>query len=421
MIDRIFTSFISSTFTDLRQQRELIADQLLGQGCMPIGMEFFPSTGQPLPRVIEDSIGRSDFYLLVIAGRYGSLSPSGRSWTEEEFNIARSLDKEIIALVHDNPGNIRAADVDKSPTMAVALSDFRERVMRTVTWLPWRDDTSLVGAVARSVADCIRQSRIHGWVRESDPVSSIQPEDFDRRYLLVESIHQYRLSGTCPGAWDTDYEGHRVVTAHWSEGLSRLTIDFDRGSDQMLPFTTDRYPRLRLRPGWTRSDSGDIRLTSTPRKSTGSSFAQDVKFDPPLRRGETADFWIDGEIEAYRVGSLEQLVKTTEHTVGGRRSFDMMARRIGFPTDRVVLRAFLPDELGATPLGPRVGRSQIVVYPEEEQRIAAVNGYWKERVILNGREGTLMTLELENPKMFARYRLAWAPPQSSPTSNPPSS
>ena len=41
--------------------------------CFSVGMEYFPSSPKSPWKVIENAISQSDFYILIVAGRYGSI------------------------------------------------------------------------------------------------------------------------------------------------------------------------------------------------------------------------------------------------------------------------------------------------------------------------------------------------------------
>ena len=50
-----------------------------------------------------------DYYLLVIAGKYGSVNPtSGLSYTEMEYGYAVSVGKPVMAFLHGNLGELKS-------------------------------------------------------------------------------------------------------------------------------------------------------------------------------------------------------------------------------------------------------------------------------------------------------------------------
>jgi|SRR5882724_10069389 len=74
--------FVSSTFTDLRQERQAAVEAILTAGHIPAGMELFTSGDESQMEVINQWINESDVYLLILGGGYGSVEPrTGKSYT----------------------------------------------------------------------------------------------------------------------------------------------------------------------------------------------------------------------------------------------------------------------------------------------------------------------------------------------------
>ena len=78
--------FVSSTYEDLRLERAEVQKALLKLGCLPVGMELFPSADDDTWEYIKRQIANSDYYVAIIAGRYGSVASDGMSWTEKEYD-----------------------------------------------------------------------------------------------------------------------------------------------------------------------------------------------------------------------------------------------------------------------------------------------------------------------------------------------
>ena len=94
--------FISSTYEDLKEERLAVKEGVLRADCFPVGMEYFPSSPKSPWKVIENAISQSDFYILIVAGRYGSIDKeTGISYTEREFNYA--VEKKIPILIFMSP------------------------------------------------------------------------------------------------------------------------------------------------------------------------------------------------------------------------------------------------------------------------------------------------------------------------------
>jgi hypothetical protein len=95
--------FISSTFEDLRSERESISWTILKLGHIPVGMENFSSMTDRGWEVIKNTIDNSDIYVLIVAGKYGSIEKeSGLGWTEKEYEYAVGKKMPILVFIRDN-------------------------------------------------------------------------------------------------------------------------------------------------------------------------------------------------------------------------------------------------------------------------------------------------------------------------------
>jgi hypothetical protein len=115
--DSIHTVFISSTFEDLREERAEVQKAILRLGCLPIGMELFPAADDDAWGFITREIQRSDYYVLIVGGRYGSIDADGVSFTEKEYRLAKKLRKPCLVFVRSEkqpvPEIIREQDEKK--------------------------------------------------------------------------------------------------------------------------------------------------------------------------------------------------------------------------------------------------------------------------------------------------------------------
>lgn len=94
--------FISSTYTDLIEERQKAVEAILNAGHIPAGMELFKA-GRSQMETIKKWIDESDVYCLLLGGRYGSIEEeSGLSYTELEYKYAVSKEKPLFAIVLDN-------------------------------------------------------------------------------------------------------------------------------------------------------------------------------------------------------------------------------------------------------------------------------------------------------------------------------
>ncbi len=119
-MEKKYQVFVSSTYADLKEERQKVIQALIEMGYIPAGMELFPAFDLEQLAFIKRIIDDSDYYLLIIGGRYGSLTPDGISYTEEEYNYAISKGLKVIALIHENPGEI-ALNKSSRPSLFIAL------------------------------------------------------------------------------------------------------------------------------------------------------------------------------------------------------------------------------------------------------------------------------------------------------------
>lgn len=106
--------FVSSTYTDLIEERQAAVEAILDAGHIPAGMELFKA-GKSQMKTIQKWIDDSDVYMLILGGRYGSIEEeSGLSYTELEYKYALSKNMPVFAIVlEDSFLFTKAASVGK--------------------------------------------------------------------------------------------------------------------------------------------------------------------------------------------------------------------------------------------------------------------------------------------------------------------
>ena len=87
-MDTRYQVFVSSTFADLEEERKNVIQTLMEMNCIPAGMEFFPAIDEEQFEFIKRVIDDSDYYIVIIGGKYGSLTTEGISYTEKEYDYA---------------------------------------------------------------------------------------------------------------------------------------------------------------------------------------------------------------------------------------------------------------------------------------------------------------------------------------------
>lgn len=92
--------FVSSTYTDLIEERQAAVEAILDAGHIPAGMELFKAGNDSQLKTIYKWIDESDVYMLILGGRYGSIEEkSGKSYTQLEYEYALNKKIPVFAVV----------------------------------------------------------------------------------------------------------------------------------------------------------------------------------------------------------------------------------------------------------------------------------------------------------------------------------
>lgn len=166
-MEKRFQVFVSSTFWDLEEERREVMHALLELDCIPSGMELFPAADETQWNLIKRVIDDCDYYLLILAGRYGTIGLDGQSYTEMEYRYALSIDKPIVAFVHRDPGKIVAEKTETTDEGKGKLAKFRSLVEKKLC-KQWLTPQELGSVVSRSLVQLIKSTPAVGWVRANE-------------------------------------------------------------------------------------------------------------------------------------------------------------------------------------------------------------------------------------------------------------
>jgi hypothetical protein len=166
-MDKRFQIFISSTFTDLQEERAAVQNMIMKLGYIPAGMELFPAIDEEQLDFIKRIIDDSDYYLLIIGGRYGSIGKDGISYTEKEYDYAVERKMKVIALIHEDPQSLSFSKSEKDRKARKSLESFKQKVKKGRMVLFWKDSSELPAKLAQSLPVTITTYPAVGWVRAS--------------------------------------------------------------------------------------------------------------------------------------------------------------------------------------------------------------------------------------------------------------
>ena len=168
--------FVSSTYTDLREERQAAVEAILTAGHIPAGMELFAAGDESQMDVIKQWIDESDVYLLILGGRYGSIEPkSQKSYIQLEYEYAIEKGKPLFAVVIEE--DYLEKKVKKFGSVVIEkdnpqkLKEFRALVLTRMVKF-WRDPRDIKLSIHETIAKFSSRSELVGWIPASEAVNT---------------------------------------------------------------------------------------------------------------------------------------------------------------------------------------------------------------------------------------------------------
>lgn len=152
--------FISSTFENLKEERNLLIQSILRHGHYPAGMEWFPAIDEKQFEYIKQVIDESDYYVIILGGLYGTITADGKSFTEKEFDYAVSKGKKIISLIQQSP-NI----TEKEDFRIIKFTQFRKKITEHSLVSFWNAKEELSSIFITSLEETIKIFPTQGWLK----------------------------------------------------------------------------------------------------------------------------------------------------------------------------------------------------------------------------------------------------------------
>ncbi|EKN4019500.1 TPA: DUF4062 domain-containing protein [Yersinia enterocolitica] len=165
-MNKRYQVFVSSTYKDLAEERKSVTQTLMEMDCIPAGMELFPAVDQEQFEFIKKVIDDSDYYIIVLSGKYGSISPTTQlSYTEMEYNYALEKGIKIIALVFKDLNELVKSKTETNSIINKKLITFRKKVCTGRLVKFWSKIDEIPGLVSVSLSRTITMFPATGWVK----------------------------------------------------------------------------------------------------------------------------------------------------------------------------------------------------------------------------------------------------------------
>ncbi|EPJ56367.1 MAG: hypothetical protein OFPI_00340 [Osedax symbiont Rs2] len=212
-MNKRYQVFVSSTYLDLKEERQEVTKNLMALDCIPAGMELFGAIDIAQFDFIKTVIDDCDYYLLIIGARYGSTSDQGISFTEMEYDYAVSKGIPVIALLHSNIGSVIADKSELNPESRAKLDKFRDKVQQSRLTDTWSNSSELSSKAILSIHKMIKMFPAIGWIR-ADQGSSIE---------VLEQINNLRIEND-QLKLELSKPGSITDTNKFAQGDEELTI-----------------------------------------------------------------------------------------------------------------------------------------------------------------------------------------------------
>ena len=163
--------FVSSTFEDMKDIRAAVLGRLYStEDFMPIGMENFMASDSSQLDYIRDRLNDTDIYVLLLGGRYGTLTPHGdKSYRHEEYEMSKANPNvRVLSFVCRNPEDLTAQRRWRDDDEHDKLMKFTEEVKDNTMVKFWNHDISPEGIAADVFQSLIGEKEtgtLRGWIR----------------------------------------------------------------------------------------------------------------------------------------------------------------------------------------------------------------------------------------------------------------
>lgn len=239
-MDKRYQVFVSSTYEDLRDERQEIMQALLELDSIPAGMELFPAANEDQWTLIKKVIDDCDYYIVVIGGRYGSIGPSGISYTQMEYEYAVAQNKPLIAFLHKDPSSLPAKHVEKTEQGKEKLDAFRSLAQQKMCKF-WTTPADLGSAVSRSLVKLIKTNPAVGWVKADLLPEKSATEEILRLRQQIEDLQDQLTESQ---------QTSTIGTEHLAQGNDTLEIRYSFGGFKKSEWSPDTTYKNSFNTTW---------------------------------------------------------------------------------------------------------------------------------------------------------------------------
>jgi hypothetical protein len=169
--------FVSSTYSDLRDERQAAVEAILTAGHIPAGMELFAAGDETQMTVIRRWIAESDVFMLILGSRYGSIDPeTQKSYVQLEYEYASVTQKALFAIVKsDDLSPSQASAVEHADKLEAFRAVVKQKIVRF-----WSDPRDVKLAIHEALGEFARRPELIGWHRAQNVDLGVISEEVAR-------------------------------------------------------------------------------------------------------------------------------------------------------------------------------------------------------------------------------------------------
>lgn len=380
--------FVSSTFSDLKDERTKVLQAILECKAFPAGMELFPSANDEQFEFIKREIDSSDYYVVIIAGRYGSLADDGTSYTEKEFDYAVAQRKPILAFLIFDPSELPAKKCEQDAEGRERLEQFRKKAKTSRVVAHYGNPDELKSHILHSLNYQFKINPQRGWV----PAGQSKREDLEEIRDLQGRVLSLQNDNALLKTLSNEASsllGHGEDKVSWTIDVTKLVaqaadaktqpatkIPFPPGETKLLTTWDELLKRLYF-AGSSRLDDEDVmprlffllasKISDTESRTKWIDIAVDNLDKKELPLGCLWKVKRDVHRQLTGLGLIEEIVETRYREA---RSFTNMDYFISAQS------TFVPPRSNQDPIPV-----QVVVWRltrRGEQQIALISGFRRE-------------------------------------------
>lgn len=292
MAKKMYSAFISSVYESLLDEREVVINSMLNYSVFPICMEHFVVADNQRFEDLKKYIFDSDFFILLLGKEYGSTDINGKSWTQKEYEYAKKLGIETLAIKTEDYRRLEAQykrDPSSLTKAEVKQVSFGSGIMAETT----KNKEEIATVLGMFFAPRLLNgaNEFVGWVRGESRKKSIENEkkwQEEHRFLdvngdyyhlhIIPSDEKYLRSGTVSIRQVFNSRSYGFLEV---EGIN-YAISYDAENKKM---NEKQLKRTRWKGKYVMNENGQIEAgVYVARKEDTDAFGGRV-VRPGVRRG----------------------------------------------------------------------------------------------------------------------------------------